>query len=665
MTIKTNSNRSMKKYSLYIASLALAAVAFTSCDNEFERPPMVLPTSSWQANTTIEDFKAAYWETVEGTPQTIGLTADGDSMIIKGRVCSSDESSNIFKALYVQSTDEADGEALTFVLDFYDIYQTYKLGQEIYVNLTGLTVGGYRGLMQVGIDNAGQVGRAPEATFALHAQGNGLPSIAKLDTITTSISAVETAKTTPEGLRTWQGRLVRFDNVHFENAGEPFAVGTTSNSRYVIDEGGNRINVYNSTYADFKDEPLPSGNGSVVGILSYFGSNWQVLLNGIDGCIDFNGVAAPVFSPASGAVKPGTEVTITCATDEAEIHYTLDGSDPTISSTLYTEPIVINEAVVIKAIATKPGHDASTIVTATFTVSENAPAEGDGTEASPYTVAQVIALNPTSTKDAVATDVWAQGYIVGYIPTGGSSTTLSFAVFGADANAAASNIVVAPSKDETNPANCMAIQLASGSDVRSAANLKDHPENLGKLLTVKGSVYKYCDAPGIKDVTAFKLEGEGSGTVTPEPTPADKATFKAATSITSGKKYAIVADNKAGISFGTKTYGYINVIDVTIADGTFSGDIENSFTFTQTEGGYTIQGDDNRYLYMTGTYNSFNLDATKPATGAVWTVTFADNKATITNVEMKKTIQFDSQYNSFGSYSDSRGTLPTLYELVD
>ena len=77
----------MKRHSLYIASLALAAVAFTACDNEFERPPMVLPTSTWEANTTIEELKAAYWETVEGTPQTIGLTADGDSMIIKGRVC--------------------------------------------------------------------------------------------------------------------------------------------------------------------------------------------------------------------------------------------------------------------------------------------------------------------------------------------------------------------------------------------------------------------------------------------------------------------------------------------------------------------------------------------------------------------------------------------------
>lgn len=505
----------MKKVSLYILSLGLTA-AVTGCDNEFERPPMIVPTSSWQANTTIEDLKATYWSTVEGTPQTIGLTADGDSVIIKGRVCSSDESGNIFKALYMQSSDNAEGEAITFVLDFYDIYQSYKLGQEVYVNLTGLTIGGYRGLMQIGVDNSGQVGRIPETVFALHAQSNGLPSIEKIDTLITTIAAVDAAKATPEGLQTWQGRLVRFNNVRFENAGEPFAVGTTSNNRYVVDSEGNRINVYNSTYADFKDELLPAGYGSVVGVLSYFGSNWQVLLNDMQGCINFNGVMPPVFTPAAGTVKPGTEVTIECTTEGAEIHYTLDGSDPTASSTLYTEAFVINENTTIKAIAIKAGLTASPVVTAKYIVSDNAPTEGDGTQAKPYNTTQIIALNPTSTTEAVAKDVWATGYIVGYIPTGGTSTTISYTVFDAK-DAIASNIVVAASADETDYNNCIAIQLSTGTDVRAALNLLDHPENLGKLITVKGDVMKYCGAAGLKNTSEYTIDGTG-GSTTPDPT---------------------------------------------------------------------------------------------------------------------------------------------------
>lgn len=399
----------MKKTSLYIASIALAAVALGACDNEFERPPMVVPTSGWEANTTIEEFKAVYWNTVESTPQTVGLTADGDSIIVKGRVCSSDASGNIFKYLFIQG----ESEALALSLDFYDIYESYKYGQEVYVNLTGLTIGGYSGLMCVGygVDANGRVARAPEATFKPHAEANGLPKAALVDTFVTTIAAVNEAKATNEGLQTWQSRLVRFNNVRFENAGEPFAVGTSSNSRYIVDGEGNRMNVYNSTYADFKDELLPAGNGSVVGILSYFGTNWQVLLNDAQGCIDFNGVIPPVFSPTAGYVKPGTEITITCATEGAEIHYTLDGSEPSATSTLYSAPVVIEEATTIKAIATKEGLQASPVVTAKFVVSTDEPAKGDGTAANPYGAAQARAKaieNGSSSTD----NVYVKGYII-------------------------------------------------------------------------------------------------------------------------------------------------------------------------------------------------------------------------------------------------------------
>ena len=109
----------MKKTSLYIAALGLAA-AFAACDNEFERPPMILPTSDLSANMTIEDFKSAYWSTVESTPQVVGLNEEGDSIIIKGRVCSSDESGNIFKYLMIQG----ETEALAISLDFYDIFES-------------------------------------------------------------------------------------------------------------------------------------------------------------------------------------------------------------------------------------------------------------------------------------------------------------------------------------------------------------------------------------------------------------------------------------------------------------------------------------------------------------------------------------------------------------
>ena len=39
-------------------------------------------------------------------------------------------------------------------------------------------------------------------------------------------------------------------------------------------------------------------------------------------------VAEPVISPPGGQVTMGTKVTITCATEGAEIRYTIDGTEP-------------------------------------------------------------------------------------------------------------------------------------------------------------------------------------------------------------------------------------------------------------------------------------------------------------------------------------------------
>ena len=82
---------------------------------------------------------------------------------------------------------------------------------------------------------------------------------------------------------------------------------------------------------------------------------------------DIASVAEPQFSPSSCLFYPSTNVTISCATAGATIRYTLDGSDPTESSTPYTGAITVSDDTVIKARAWKSGMNPSVIVTATYT----------------------------------------------------------------------------------------------------------------------------------------------------------------------------------------------------------------------------------------------------------------------------------------------------------
>lgn len=148
--------------------------------------------------------------------------------------------------------------------------------------------------------------------------------------------------------------------------------------------------------------------------------------------------------------------------------------------------------------------------------------------------------------------------------------------------------------------------------------------------------------------------------------------FQKATTITSGKRYLIVVDNGGELNVAeaiTSNYGYLQVTVPAATDGAgnlYMENLDNAFTITSsTDGsGYTIQQNDGRYVYQTGTFDSFNA-GDEAGDNAVWTIEpQADGTFLITNTSVNKYVQYDSKYNSFGSYADERGTLPMLYEEV-
>lgn len=78
-------------------------------------------------------------------------------------------------------------------------------------------------------------------------------------------------------------------------------------------------------------------------------------------------VAKPVITFDNG------NATITCATTGATIHYTIDGTDPTSSSSVYSQPFPVTDGTTVKAIATMTGYKDSEGVDQTYSAGGNKP----------------------------------------------------------------------------------------------------------------------------------------------------------------------------------------------------------------------------------------------------------------------------------------------------
>ena len=117
--------------------------------------------------------------------------------------------------------------------------------------------------------------------------------------------------------------------------------------------------------ADSYFDSFIGGNTSADHDPCYSGTSWSVFHDYTLHVTE--SVEAPVFSPEAGYYTSAQTVTITCATSGASIYYTLDGSTPTTSSTLYSTPLSINATTTVKAIAVKD-NVVSTITSGTYTI---------------------------------------------------------------------------------------------------------------------------------------------------------------------------------------------------------------------------------------------------------------------------------------------------------
>lgn len=225
---------------LLLAGITLFSV---SCKKEFDTPPIkTIPEGN---RITIADLKAMY----QGSPLKIT-----DELSMFAVVTMDEQSGNIYKEAYIQ--DET-GAINLRLLSSGGLYQ----GDSIRVYLKGTVLSTYNQMMQldsVDVDN------------------NIIKQATKKDRqpdVYTDISQVTTGH---------QAKLIKIENVQFvaSELGNTYADGINlmSQSRTLEDSLGNTIIVRTSGYANFANETLPQGSGTIIAIVSQFNSTLQLLI---------------------------------------------------------------------------------------------------------------------------------------------------------------------------------------------------------------------------------------------------------------------------------------------------------------------------------------------------------------------------------------------------
>lgn len=199
--------------------------------------------------------------------------------------------------------------------------------------------------------------------------------------------------------------------------------------------------------------------------------------------------------------------------------------------------------------------------------------------------------------------------------------------------------------DDTTPTTSSTVYTAAGIDVPAATTA-------GETFVIKA--------------IAVADGKEPSAIVTLTLTAVKTVTAELLSAIEAGGSYFLLADNTR-LAGPIATGYYMPTTEVALADGKLVASDANLFTFEAGDeaGQFYIKDVNGKYYGMDATHNSFNTFADKvSATNALWTVTFADGLATITNVGRGNIIAYQSNHNTFSSVTTdvaASASLPAIY----
>ena len=120
-----------------------------------------------------------------------------------------------------------------------------------------------------------------------------------------------------------------------------------------------------------------------------------------------------------------------------------------------------------------------------------------GTRGNPFTIVEARA-------NSGRTNVWVEGYIVGFYVTSARSSFVNNIVGEGDAQASNSNLALAFDMNESVATNTFPIMLGSGA-VRDGLSLRMNPENFRRKVIIRGTIGTYMATMGLRDLTDFEF----------------------------------------------------------------------------------------------------------------------------------------------------------------
>lgn len=254
---------------LFILVLSISSL-FSCVDSDvYENPNTEIQTYNLLANKTVASLF------VTSTP-TLYIEDD----IIEGYVTSSDENGTFFNTITFQSglATDANLKGFSVSVEVKAFVNGFKPGRKVYLKLKGLYLAQVDGSIKIGSIFEGTVGRISQFDWKNHL----FPSstivneslLVKPFIIGTNNSANDNVLNT----------LVEFDNVQFTDGSlnrtlyDINSGGFATNHNIVSANGGTNRYLRISSFSVLSGEKIPSGRGKVRGILTKFGSDYQIII---------------------------------------------------------------------------------------------------------------------------------------------------------------------------------------------------------------------------------------------------------------------------------------------------------------------------------------------------------------------------------------------------